>query len=284
MITAAHKTEGVNRTKAMRIYPFVFTGKERDPETGYSYFGARYYDSDLSGLFLSVDPMSDKYPSISPYAYCAWNPVKLVDPDGEDIWEINQQGKIVNHIKSNDRDAFYIVDDKGNRMLDENNMVKYKSISFEYGSFSELPTNNRLLNQTGFKANNNSDGMDLFKFLADNTSVEYGLITTKGSGSFLLTCHDASNVNATKYAKFLDSKGFSIFSIIHNHPEGSPPSGFGSNDTHGDKFSAQNLVSSHGNIINFFVYTGNDQKLTMYDGNAIYKKDYCFSFKQFIMK
>lgn len=26
----------------------------------------------------------DKYPSISPYAYCAWNPVKLVDPDGED--------------------------------------------------------------------------------------------------------------------------------------------------------------------------------------------------------
>ena len=38
-----------------------FTGKERDAETGYSYFGVRYYDSDLSGLFLSVDPMSDKY-------------------------------------------------------------------------------------------------------------------------------------------------------------------------------------------------------------------------------
>ena len=35
-------------------------------ETGYSYFGARYYDSDLSGLFLSVDPMADKYPGISP--------------------------------------------------------------------------------------------------------------------------------------------------------------------------------------------------------------------------
>ena len=28
--------------------------------------------------------MSDKYPSLSPYAYCAWNPVKLVDPDGKD--------------------------------------------------------------------------------------------------------------------------------------------------------------------------------------------------------
>ena len=30
--------------------------------------------------------MADKYPSLSPYAYCAWNPVKLVDPDGRDIW------------------------------------------------------------------------------------------------------------------------------------------------------------------------------------------------------
>lgn len=35
--------------------------------------------------WLSVDPMSDKYPSLSPYAYCANNPVKLVDPDGEEI-------------------------------------------------------------------------------------------------------------------------------------------------------------------------------------------------------
>ena len=68
---------------------FTFTGKERDSETGFSYFGARYYDADLMTGWLSVDPMADKYPSLSPYAYCAWNPVKLVDPDGEDIWEID---------------------------------------------------------------------------------------------------------------------------------------------------------------------------------------------------
>ena len=61
------------------------TGKEKDSETGYYNFGARYYDPVLSGLFLSVDPMSDKYPSLSPYAYCAWNPVKLVDPQGDTI-------------------------------------------------------------------------------------------------------------------------------------------------------------------------------------------------------
>ena len=64
---------------------FTFTGKERDEETGYSYFGARYMDHELMTMWLSVDPLADKYPSISPYAYCAWNPIKLVDPDGREI-------------------------------------------------------------------------------------------------------------------------------------------------------------------------------------------------------
>ena len=64
--------------------PYTFSGKERDFETGLSYFGARYYDAGLS-IWLSVDPMSDKYPSLSAYNYCAWNPVMLVDPDGREI-------------------------------------------------------------------------------------------------------------------------------------------------------------------------------------------------------
>ena len=62
----------------------TFSAKERDAETGLSYFGARYYSSDLS-IWLSVDPMSAKYPSLSPYTYCADNPVKLVDPNGEEV-------------------------------------------------------------------------------------------------------------------------------------------------------------------------------------------------------
>ncbi len=75
------------------------TGKEKDEETGYGYFGARYLDHELMTMWLSVDPMADKYPSISPYAYCAWNPVKLVDPDGNeaidnDDWYINSDGEI----------------------------------------------------------------------------------------------------------------------------------------------------------------------------------------------
>ncbi len=40
-----------------------------------------FYHPDPS-IWLSVDPLSDKYPNLTPYAYCANNPVILVDPDG----------------------------------------------------------------------------------------------------------------------------------------------------------------------------------------------------------
>lgn len=82
---SAHKTALQNSPKPLRIYPFVSTGKERDEETCYGYFGARYMDHELLTGWLSVDPLADKYPNLSPYAYCAWNPVVLFDPDGRKI-------------------------------------------------------------------------------------------------------------------------------------------------------------------------------------------------------
>ena len=65
---------------------YKFTGKERDAESGYDYFGARYLLSDAS-IWLSVDPLANKYPNISPYAYCGWNPLNRIDPKGrsEDV-------------------------------------------------------------------------------------------------------------------------------------------------------------------------------------------------------
>ena len=38
----------------MRVYPFVFTGKEKDAETGYGYFGARYMDHGLMTMMVNA--------------------------------------------------------------------------------------------------------------------------------------------------------------------------------------------------------------------------------------
>jgi RHS repeat-associated protein len=66
-----------------------FTLKERDNETGLDYFGARYYGS-TQGRFTSGDPASLALrhlvnpQDLNRYAYVANNPLKFIDPDGEE--------------------------------------------------------------------------------------------------------------------------------------------------------------------------------------------------------
>jgi RHS repeat-associated protein len=66
-------------------YRYGFNGKENDKDIkgdGNSYdFGARIYDPRL-GRWLSVDPLQEKYPFSSPYAYSLNSPIKCTDPDG----------------------------------------------------------------------------------------------------------------------------------------------------------------------------------------------------------
>ena len=64
--------------------PYLFNAKELDEETGLYYYGARYLDP-AGARWQSVDPMWKKYMGMSPYNYCAENPVKMVDPDGRII-------------------------------------------------------------------------------------------------------------------------------------------------------------------------------------------------------
>ncbi|MBP5454890.1 MAG: hypothetical protein J6Y37_00125, partial [Paludibacteraceae bacterium] len=63
--------------------PYLFNAKELDEETGLYYYGARYLDPN-STRWLSVDPMWEKYVGMTPYNYCAGNPVIYVDPDGKE--------------------------------------------------------------------------------------------------------------------------------------------------------------------------------------------------------
>jgi RHS repeat-associated protein len=78
--------------------PYLFNAKELDEETGLYYYGARYYDSRTS-IWLGVDPMWEKYPGISSYAYCMNNSIRYTDPDGREVWihymENDELGKIL---------------------------------------------------------------------------------------------------------------------------------------------------------------------------------------------
>ena len=73
--------------------PNLFNAKERDEETGLTYFGARYYDSRTS-IWLSVDPLAEKRPWMSPYVYCSDNPVNRTDPDGRWDGKPSEKNKV----------------------------------------------------------------------------------------------------------------------------------------------------------------------------------------------
>ena len=112
-----------------------FSAKERDSETGLSYFGSRYYSSDLS-IWLSVDPMSDKYAYQSGYVYCGNNPLKVIDPNEEDEWEINKEGK-VSWVCKSETHRLYALDGNGKRTGDYITVKNKSSLDQLYYSYRD---------------------------------------------------------------------------------------------------------------------------------------------------
>ena len=66
------------------VQPYKYGTKELDRQNGLDWYDsqARMYDP-LLGRTPTMNPLSEKYYSISPYAWCAGNPVRLVDPTGQ---------------------------------------------------------------------------------------------------------------------------------------------------------------------------------------------------------
>ena len=67
--------------------PYKYSGKELDPMHGLNLYDskARWQDPAIFGRFLTPDPLAEKYYSISPYVYCANNPIRYIDPTGMEI-------------------------------------------------------------------------------------------------------------------------------------------------------------------------------------------------------
>jgi RHS repeat-associated protein len=129
--------------------PYLFNSKELDEETGLYYYGARYYNPRES-VWLSVDkPLIDgTYMSgihnggvynsfnLNGYMYCYQNPVRLIDPDGNQVDVIVDKG---NYLKFDAGHTFVSIGSGTNRVV-----YSYGrwAGTYENNSGSHTPLNN----------------------------------------------------------------------------------------------------------------------------------------------
>jgi len=202
------------------------TGKEFQGFNGLAWYdnNARYYDCILA-RFTTQDPLAEKYPWLSPYNHCANNPLRFVDRDGKDIWEIDERGEIKSHVKTTDNDQFYIVDNDGNR-------IKNKSLIFENTiverSSSQMSKKDKLYDVYRIRGDENAT--KLFEFFAKNTKVEWSKfalgISGKSGLNYITTGHSPNSEPGIDLFQQQLRHNYTIRSHTHNHPQNTPyPSG-----------------------------------------------------------
>ena len=111
---------------------------------------ARHYHPTLS-IWLSVDPMADKYPGVSPYVYCGNNPVRLVDKDGRDYTDfLNSETGDCIHVDDG-KDQVVIINNYNYNAIARMGKTAYSDMSSDQQSLY-----NEILN-TGEKVDMNSE-------------------------------------------------------------------------------------------------------------------------------
>ena len=109
-----------------------FTGKELDDETQLDYFGARYLDPML-GVWISVDPMRQ---FASPYLYAGngFNPVNVVDPDGNTAYMSVDKNNVITYMMFDIDDNNTVEVTWGNGDISTFNGPDYDSYFYSLGS------------------------------------------------------------------------------------------------------------------------------------------------------
>ena len=196
--------------------PYLYNGKEFVEAHGLNEYDSqarRYYATIMRTT--TMDPLAEKYPSISPYAYCNWNPVKYIDPEGCDTFNICKQNELITCIPNHGNDIVRFVDSNGNvkKGADGN----FLEVSFKENSISLMD------GISGFIVQGDEAGTNLFEFLAESGAMIEWTQLMSGEArtgvNYISTSWDRKHNSSTSHVinKYFRDNVI-LREYIHNHP------------------------------------------------------------------
>jgi len=227
-------------------------------------------------IAMSIDPHCERYYWISPYAYCLNNPLRFIDPDGRDVWQLDEMGKI---LKTTTHDA------DGNRLtydridvMDKDGNLKTQTGTFELGTITQETIKDGKNSYNVFTVNGDDNAKNVFGTLAnpDNSTIVEWSHTVFGSEdgaktNYVSTSHIIDTESSAGYLfnKNL-SKGIQMLEHTHNHPYALPaPSGLGYKNTEGTDMGtitnwSNRSESKFGKAPSFYMYDHKNNKRNQY--------------------
>ena len=189
-----------------------FSGKEDQSFLGASIplldFGARMYNPAIA-RWTAADPLSEKYYGISPYVYCLGNPISIIDPNGMDIWTMDEKGNVVWTRESDDHRLYYV---------NNNGVWSDDYVSVSDRSILDDLTKTEAKVDGGAKVSSHTsktginDIFKVFKFASDKTKVEWA-VHRNGDTYTIGTGHNS--YSASSWEDYTNGKPNAM---VHSHP------------------------------------------------------------------
>ena len=202
------------------VQPYKYNGKELDRKNGLDWYDyeARHYDATI-GRWHTVDPSAAKYYCWGPYVYCKNSPVNRIDLDGKDDYTINSAGRLFRTVVEGSTSDRLMSTRSGVEPVTVNDKELLLGMYvMQDGKSGGLETYN--------STSSLEDAAAVFKFGADNTSVEWKLdvYNDKGDKTAIIgTSGKEGSVFSDKQSE-LNVKGDKVVDM-HSHPYNDKASG-----------------------------------------------------------
>ena len=220
-------------------------------------FGARMYNPTIA-RWTTADPLSEKYYGISPYVYCLGNPISIIDPNGMDIWTMDEKGNVVWTRESDDHRLYYV--NNNGVWSDDYVSVSDRSILDDLTKTEAKVDGGKEVSSHTSKTGIN-DIFKVFKFASDKTKVEWA-VHRNGDTYTIGTGHNSYSASSWEdYAKNKPN------ATVHSHPGidiGNEISsmGYGTNYYNTDQRNVIDDVEQNGRITRkSYVYFPNSSRL-----------------------